>query len=60
MSSNHKSEITTWLFSVGIAIGVYLSVAFFVWQARNPLANQMTFYTHFVDMVKFHKLDKFN
>lgn len=37
----------------------YIVIAFYAWQARNPKANQMTFYTHFEDVVKFKKLEKF-
>jgi len=38
---------------------VYIGIAGITWQVRNPKANQMTFWTHFVDAIKFKKLDKF-
>lgn len=37
----------------------YHSLAFMVWQWRNPKANEMTFYTHYVDVVTWKKLPEF-
>ena len=37
----------------------YHSLAFGVWQIRNPKANSMTFYTHYVDVVTWKKLPDF-
>ncbi len=45
-------------FAFALCIG-YHSIAFGVWQWRNPKANAMTFYSHYPDVMKFHKLEKF-
>ncbi len=38
---------------------IYLGVASFTWQIRNPKANPTTFITFFTDVVAFNKLETF-
>lgn len=42
-----------------VSIIGYIVAAFLIWQINNPKANQMTFYTHFVDMIELHELPEF-
>lgn len=48
---------------IALAIMIFITVAhammFAAWQWRNPKANQMTFYTHYVDMMTFKKVPEF-
>lgn len=37
----------------------YHSLAFGVWQFRNPKANAMTFYSHYLDVIQWRKLAEF-
>ena len=38
---------------------MFHAVSFAIFQIRNPKANQMTFYTHYSDVVTFKKLVEF-
>lgn len=38
---------------------IYYSIAGFVFDARNPTANNISKITHFMDVIKFNKLEKF-
>lgn len=42
-----------------IAMIGYHSLAFQVWQWRNPKTNSMTFYTRYLDVVTLKKLPEF-
>ncbi len=44
---------------VGMGFLLFVGLSSIVFSARNPKANQMTVITHFVDVVTFKKLDKF-
>ena len=37
----------------------YHSLSFGVWQYRNPKANAMTFYSHYMDVMTWKKLPEF-
>jgi hypothetical protein len=48
--------------SVSILIIVvlgYFAISWATFQVRNPTANRMVFYTHFLDVVGFKKLPQF-
>lgn len=42
-----------------LAFSAYVSLAFSVFQYRNPTANQMSFYRDFESVISFQKLDKY-
>ncbi len=48
------------IYSIIIPIIFYHVFSFWVWEWRNPKANSMTFYSHYVDMITFKKLPQFN
>jgi hypothetical protein len=37
----------------------YMNVAYFIFQWRNPKANEISFYRNFVDVVSFRKLEQY-
>lgn len=37
----------------------YIAIASSIWEYRNPKANRMTVLTHFGDVIKLKKLEKF-
>lgn len=58
MNTTHNN-IFMMLFCIASAVCLYHSLSFYVWQWRNPKANEMTFYTHYVDVVTWKKLPEF-
>ena len=38
---------------------IYVVAATFIWHHNNPAADSSTFYTHFKDVMKLNKLEKF-
>lgn len=54
-----KDKISTAIMFVLTVIVAYHGVMFMIWQARNPKANQMTFYTHYSDMMHGRTLPQF-
>lgn len=60
MSARSRSETTVAL--VMMLLGAFMafqSFAFAAWQWRNPKANTVTFYSHYFDVLRFKKLEKF-
>ena len=47
------------LYIGAIATLAYHSLSFGVWQFRNPKANAMTFYSHYLDVMTWRKLPEF-
>lgn len=37
----------------------YYAFAFTVFEFRNPKANKTTYYTYFIEVIKFEKLERF-
>ncbi len=54
-----QDHIVNFIIGFFLAMLVYLSIATVIWEFRNPKANKMTVYTHFSDVIKFNKLEKF-
>lgn len=54
-----KHEIKFWLVALWVAFLFFYAVALAVWEWRNPKANKTTGITHFIDVIKFRKLDTF-
>ncbi len=52
-------EIKDCLIGLGVIVIVYIVVAWFAFQARNELCNESVFFIHFVDVVRYEKLEKF-
>jgi hypothetical protein len=42
-----------------VSLAVTTGILNMVWQYNNPKANQMTFWTHFGDVIQFKKLEQF-
>jgi hypothetical protein len=49
----------TWIMVMIYTVSAYGGVAFTVFQWRNPLANKMTFWTEFVAVMRYEKLDRY-
>lgn len=47
------------LYAIAMGTIGYHSLAFGVWQFRNPKANAMTFYSHYWDVMTWKKLPEF-
>lgn len=47
------------LYMAAITTIGYHSLSFGVWQYRNPKANAMTFYSHYLDVLTWKKLPEF-
>lgn len=47
------------LYIAAILMVGYHSLSFGVWQFRNPKANAMTFYSHYLDVIAWNKLPEF-
>ena len=54
-----KDDIIIYIQVILITIAFFLGIAFAVFQARNPKANNMTFYTEFKSVIIFEKLEKY-
>jgi hypothetical protein len=54
-----KDKISTAIMFVLTVIVAYHGVMFLIWQANNPKANQMTFYTYYSDMMHGRTLEQF-
>lgn len=44
---------------IGIVGLFYIMLASIVWQFNNPIANESTFYTHFISVITMKKLPEF-
>jgi len=47
------------LLTVGIAGAIYITLAWPVFQFRNPKCNEMGFYRHFIQVVTYQKIEKY-
>ena len=49
---------TTWMMIALTILSFYLP-AFAIFQLRNPTANNMTFYSEFVHVISFEKMERY-
>ena len=47
------------IYGVIFSIVLYMNIAWFIFAWRNPLCNEIAFFKHFVSVMSFEKLDKY-